>query len=38
MAFKRKEIENIEGLLKDGKKKFVRYDVGVGRNQPPRVA
>lgn len=29
MAYKRKEIENIEGLLKDGKKKSVRYDEGA---------
>ena len=26
MAYKRKEIENMEGLLKDGKKKFVKYE------------
>ena len=26
MAYKRKEVENIEGLLTNGKKKFVKYE------------
>ena len=29
MAYARKEVENIEGLLKNGKKKFVRYEEGA---------
>ena len=29
MAYKRKEIENIEGLLTNGKKKFVKYEEGA---------
>ena len=28
MAYKRKEVENMEGLLTNGKKKFVKYDSG----------
>lgn len=29
MAYKRKEVENIEGLLTNGKKKFVKYEEGA---------
>lgn len=29
MAYKRKEAENMEGLLTNGKKKFVKYDEGA---------
>ncbi len=29
MAYKRKEAENIEGLLTNGKKKFVKYEEGA---------
>lgn len=29
MAYARKEVENLDGLLKDGKKKFVRYEEGA---------
>ena len=29
MAYARKEIANIEGLLTNGKKKFVRYEEGA---------
>ena len=29
MAYKRKETENMEGLLTNGKKKFVKYDEGA---------
>ncbi len=29
MAYARKEVANIDGLLKNGKKKFVRYEEGA---------
>ena len=29
MAYARKEVPNMEHLLKDGKKKFVRYEEGA---------
>ena len=29
MAYARKEVANIEGLLTNGKKKFVRYEEGA---------
>ncbi len=29
MAYKRKEMENMEGLLTNGKKKFVKYEEGA---------
>ena len=29
MAYKRKEVENMEGLLTNGKKKFVKYEEGA---------
>ena len=29
MGYKRKEAENIEGLLTNGKKKFVKYEEGA---------
>jgi hypothetical protein len=29
MAYARKEVENLDGLLKNGKKKFVRYEEGA---------
>ena len=31
MAYKRKEAENMEGLLTNGKKKFVKYDAGAAK-------
>lgn len=31
MAYKRKEAENMEGLLTNGKKKFVKYDEGAAK-------
>lgn len=29
MGYKRKELENMEGLLTNGKKKFVKYEEGA---------
>ena len=29
MGYKRKELENMEGLLTNGRKKFVKYDEGA---------
>ncbi len=29
MAYKRKEVENMEGLFANGKKKFVKYEEGA---------
>ncbi len=29
MAYARKEVENLDGLFKNGKKKFVRYEEGA---------
>ena len=31
MAYKRKEAENMEGLLTNGKKTFVKYDEGAAK-------